>query len=557
MEISSLQYNDIIEELADRAVDAQVKLNDDVFRGSSWRNGKYERNAEVIYYDEFLKELKKRYPLDKVTQEDLFNLENFKGEEARNWLKNAPGSYSPGDKAKSVEAAKFLPLLQGVAKDGESWYDIDAENLRKLGFDAGYKTGSKEGFKEYLDKIGEYQKEFDRYRNLKEWRDDMGAVPYWISRLAFPMATREAENAILTGEGDEDTVKKLAALDAVANIGTMLAPGTFGTATRTLPLKQGLFQVGVLPKMASRPLVAGTTDAFLQAAIEGGRQGAGSAFSDTGIEFDPAMMLAAGAAGATRPGIINVAQGLSTRLPGPEAQQFARGVARATRKGDPSAMERQALERAARGYNDNLAGRWNKNLKVPTFNMEGKETGQMVEFRPTFFSDATRAAELRSQSQGLQKAKVLDAVRDDGKGHLYIDIAKMLNNYDRPVKELQTINGDGVMQYFGGAPSWQARFPKVTVLGSENADKFKSAFPARYEDATSMTPYNAAGIWTGKALGDVGSRLEPTFKLNPMNLSQYTKEPDYKREEWYSNLSDEQKKVVDEAYKRKLEELSK
>ena len=220
-------------------------------------------------------------------------------------------------------------------------------------------------------------------------------------------------------------------------------------------------------------------------------------------------------------------------------------------------MERQAIERAARGYNDYLAGRWNRNLKVPAFNLEGKETGQMVEFRPTFFSDATRAAELRAQSQGLQKAKLLDAVRDDGQGHLYIDIAKMLNNYDRPVKELQTINSDGVMQYFGGAPEWQARFPKVTVLGSENADKFKSAFPARYEDATNMTPYNTAGILVGKVLGDIGSRFEPTFKLNPTNPSQYTKEPDYKREEWYSNLSDEQKKVVDEAYKRKLEELSK
>lgn len=542
MDISEFEYNDILEELADRAVDAQVKLNDDVFSGSSWRNGKYRDNAELTYYDEFLAELKKRYPLEKVTQEDLFNLENFKGEEARNWLKNAPGSYSPGDKAKSVEASKFLPLLQGVAKAGESWYDMDPENLRKMGYDAGYKTGNKEGFREYLDKIGEYQKEFDRAQNLKEFRDDMGTVPYWATKLAFPTMMQEGENAIVSGEGgDESTMKKMLALDFLANAGMFAAPGTAGR----------------LPYFAARPLRAGTADAVLQAAIEGGRQGAGAGLSDTGIEFDPAMMLAAGAAGATRPGIIGVAQGLSTKIPGAEAQQFARGVARATRKGDPSAMERQALERAARGYNDYLAGRWNKNLKVPAFNMEGKETGQMVEFRPTFFSDATRAAELRAQSQGLQKAKILDAVRDDGKGHLYIDIAKMLNNYDRPVKELQTINSDGVMQYFGGAPSWQAKFPKVTVLGSENADKFKSAFPARYEDATNMTPYNTAGIVVGKALGDVGSRFEPTFKLNPTNLSQYAKEPDYKREEWYSNLSDEQKKVVDEAYKRKLEELSK
>lgn len=543
MGISRLEYDDIVKELADRAVEGQVKVNNTVHEGneSRWRRGKYERNAELTYYKEFLDEIRKRYPYEKATKEDLFNLKNFKAEEAQAWLKNAPGSYSPGDKAKSVEAAKFLPLLQGVAKDGESWYDMDPENLRKLGYDAGYKTGSKAGFKEYLEKIGEYQKEFDRAQNLKEFRDDMGAA-YWPSRLAFPTMMQEGENAIVSGEGgDEGTMKKMLALDFLANAGMFAAPGTSGR----------------LPYFAARPLRAGTADAVLQAAIEGGRQGAGAGLSDTGIEFDPAMMLAAGAAGATRPGIIGVAQGLSTKLPGPEAQQFARGVARATRKGDPSAMERQALERAARGYNDYLAGRWNKNLKVPAFNMEGKETGQMVEFRPTFFSDATRAAELRSQSQGLQKAKVLDAVRDDGKGHLYIDIAKMLNNYDRPVKELQTINGDGVMQYFGGAPSWQARFPKVTVLGSENADKFKSAFPARYEDATSMTPYNTAGIVVGKALGDVGSRFEPTFKVNPTNLSQYTKEPDYKREEWYSNLSDEQKKVVDEAYKRKLEELSK
>lgn len=529
MEISSLQYNDIIEELADRAVDAQVKLNDDVFQGSSWRNGKYKDNAEVIYYDEFLKELKKRYPLDKVTQEDLFNLENFKGEEAQAWLKNAPGSYSPGDKAKSIEAAQFLPLLQGVAKDGESWYDMDPENLRKLGYEAGYRTGSKEGFKEYLDKIGEYQQQFDRMQNLKEFRDDMGTVPYWATKLAFPTMMREGENAIVSGEGgDEGTLKKMLALDFLANAGMFAAPGTAGR----------------LPYFAARPLRAGTADAVLQAVIEGGRQGVGAGLSDTGIEFDPSMMLAAGAAGATRPGIIGVAQGLSTKFAGPEAQQFARGVARATRKGDSSAMEREALERAARGYNDYLAPRWNKNVTSRGMN-------------PFFFTNATRANELRSQAQGLQKAKILGATLEDGKGHTYIDISKMLRNYDRPVNELQEMGSEGVMRYRPGVEGWQKMYDRFTVLGEENADKFKSAFPARYEDATNLTRANKAGLAFGKLLGDVGSRFEPTFKLNPANLSQYTKEPDYKREEWYANLSDEQKKVVDEAYKRKLDELSK
>jgi hypothetical protein len=316
---------------------------------------------------------------------------------------------------------------------------------------------------------------------------------------------------------------------------------------------------GHLPYFAARPLRAGTADAVLQAFLESGRQSVGSAISGTGIEYDPAMVLAAGAAGATRPGIIGVAQGLSTRLPGPEAQQFARGVARATRKGDSGAMERQALERLARGYNDNLAPKWKKDM-VETVKVIDPETGatQMaeVDMRPSLYTDATLAKDYRDWAATLKKARVLDATVEDDKGRVFIDIGKMLSRYDRPVKELQSVTPDGDVVYrsLNAVPPGQQGF---TVLGKENADRFKSAFPARYEDATSMTPYNKAGIVAGKALGDLGSRFEPTFKVNPVNPSQYTKEPDYKREEWYTNLSDEQKKVVDEAYRKKMEELSK
>lgn len=500
MAVSTDRYNDIVEKVATRAANARVKYNQDEMRLESYKSPVTREEAGAKYYGQYKRALLKAMPYESVTDADLDDLEKFKDEEAMRWLDGNFRGPSPKEKAKSVEASKFLPYVYGNAKEGESWFERSATDLKGIANDLGYKAYTKEGFKEFLDKMGEYQKEFERSQNLKQFREDMGGA-YWPARLVYPSMIQEGENAIATGEGDESTIYGMGAADALANAGIYFIPGLAGAT----PLKNS-------------PVIAGATDAALQGIVESARQGAKVGLSETGQEFDVAAPFAAGAAGATRPALVSSANMLATQLPGGTAQQFARGISMATRKGDPVAMEREGLSRSL-------------NVLSKLVAREG----------------AVTAAEKNAL---FQSNKALNAAKSLG-----VKPAEILTEYDRPVQFMVKTSpetGATLMSSGGGVRNG------IRFLDQPGERAYDAAFPAKLDQLNGENPARTFGLYTGKGIAGLGGRIEPAIKVNPYELiagSKYDAPPDYKQESWYKDLTDENKAVVDAAFKKKLEEL--
>lgn len=545
---SKIKYNDIVNDLAMRATEAWVKSNNDIFHGDTWLRGKSLDEHKAAEFKKFKAEIEKRYPFEKVTEEDLFNLENFKDDEARKWLKNTPDSYSPGQKAKSIEASKFLPLLMGVAEPGKSWMEGGSEWLREKGNEMGYDTGTTEGFKEFLDKVGEYQVEFERARNLKDFDEANGPLSY----IMYPTLMNEARNAVMTGQGgdvidpEHPVFNRYGALDLGTNFGIALAP-----------------EANLLK---SRPILNGFVNSALQGVVEGGRQIGTQAMSKTGQEGSIAPVLASIAAGATRPAMVGTANAAAAQLPGYGPQQFARGISMATRKGDPVAMERETVKRAAEVLNSS---------RLPAI-LASDENGFGLEIvGPSVWS------RLLDAQKGIKYANALNVpvryVRGDRPfKQPYIDVEQLLKEYDRPfnlaalsTKEGTRIsprnyswNGQNIDLAKKGVYIDPAKVKETganldgRVLWEDTHDTFRSTFPAKYDAALGDNAYRRAGLKTGQLLGDIGGSFEPALKVNPFDLMEPSKfeskvVENYQDTDWYRKLDDEQKAVVDRAYKKK------
>lgn len=503
MAVSTDRYNDIVEKAATRAANARVKYNQDEMELESYKSPVTREEAGAKYYGQYKRALLKAMPYESVTDADLDDLEKFKDEEAMRWLDGNFRGYSPWEKAKSIEASKFLPYVYGNAKDGESWFERSYTDLKGIAAQEGYK--GKDGFKEFLDKMGEYQKQFERSQNLKQFREDMGAA-YWPAKIAYPSMMQEGENAIATGEGgDESTLYNMGALDALTNMGIFAIPGVAGGTV-----------------LKNSPVAAGVVDAVLQGAAEAARQGAKVGMSETGQDFDIAAPLAAGAAGATRPALVGSANMLATQLPGGTAQQFARGISMATRKGDPVAMEREGLSRSLDVLSKLVA-------------REGAVT-------------AAEKNSLFKANRAIKAAKSLG-----------IKPAEILTEYDRPVQFMVKTSpetGATLMSSGGGVRNG------IRFLDQPGERAYGAAFPAKLDQLNGENIARSRGLATGKVIADIGSRFEPAFKVNPYELlngitgnSKYRNPPDYKQESWYKDLTDENKAVVDAAFKKKLEQL--
>jgi hypothetical protein len=102
-------------------------------------------------------------------------------------------------------------------------------------------------------------------------------------------------------------------------------------------------------------------------------------------------------------------------------------------------------------------------------------------------------------------------------------------------------------------PGNSATMAKVNrFLTPETETALRSLIPNKMAELEGMDNWYKAGMKAGEILGDVGGRVEPTFKVNPLNpfrdspLSK--KSDDYKKTEWYSRLSDRSKEIVDAVF---------
>lgn len=556
--ITEATWRDYLEAAALRATDSKAEQYRVITNGKD-----LDDDAREKTYKAYLERLKKTYPYNSIKQSDLDAIDMFDANRMRTFLDqyNAPNRIapSPTEFQKAAKAADILPLLQGVAKEGNDWYGMQNDDLKEIGAKLGYNVRTQEGYKEFLDAIGEQQINYDRAKLAKEAKDNMTA--YTLRKLIAPTAMQEFENAIATG-GDYNgfTAAKLGALDAAANSAMFLAPSA---------------------NIVKNPIVNGGVDALLQAAFEAGRQGGKQALSTTGQEFDIAPVLFAGGAGATKPAIVGTAQGAVSRIPGEGPAQFARGIAKAVKTGDPVYAERSALERAIAEYNTNspktnllkelepklkdIAAMIAKNPPEVNESVYRMFKSQDQEFNATLFkalmdnklSDKpvlyTDIVPLSTVEKGIsvnsvpEKAKFF-GVSPNADGTY--DAAKILSQYDKKLDAYRTIDKGGKVEF--GNDVNLAKNADRFVLTKDTRDTYRRLFPVKYTDEASETGASKVGRIAGDLLAGVGSRVEPTFKIAGTKVG--LPERTYKDEQWYKNLSVKSRKIIDDAFKNKEEE---
>ena len=550
-----------------------------------------ERRMGDKYFDEYFLRLRKAYPFDSIKETDLNSIDQYSGDSTRKWLDRVRGVPSPTEYTVQAEAAKILPLLNGVAEEGADWYSMGSDALKEAGADMGYNVRSKEGFKAFLDKLAEMQQTHDRAQLLKEYQSQ--GADYWLPKLFYPSATQEIENAIATGQGldaaaasdhalSDPTLRKLMATDYVANNAMALAPG---------------LTIGKI-----NPVLMGAIDASIQGGLEAGRQGAKAGISETGQEFDTSAPIVALTAGATRPAMTLAGAGVANQIPGEGARSFGRGFSRAARTGNPFAAEEQEIRKAVNAWNQlqkderlavrGIAGTQANDVKPAKYVLTKNDLSDAVVDR---IEDdvAQRGSELAQvpalQTSAFGGAPAIVIGEDEAKAALAARVPEYMKAFvDKNGKSLVKVNTDGTVSakqildlynrptvkfavrdtktgklldaepiFNGGSYGFNAP-ENQNVLGGKAKALFAQLFPEKYSELNvAKGPYNA-GRALGSLTAEVGSRVEPIVGTNPFEIykqesvrKSYT---DYKEEPWYRKLDKESRKIIDDAFKKKEEE---
>lgn len=489
------------------------------------------------------KKLDEEFSFEKLKDSQKEYLSSWKGEDAGNYLlsganKAFKDTYNPLNIKKQEDFQKLAPLILGVADEGRDWYNMGQEDLFHLGKSLGYDVSTKKGKMDFLSDVGDVQQAYDRGKLLEEFNSEASL----LNELLHPTLMEEARKQISTGRGTEGDLWKAGALDAGINTAMFFAPS-----------------VSKVGRLAQMPVRGGVAGAMLQGALEGGRQG-GKTLLDA--ELDPNLMapLLATTMGATRPGMIGTAAALSQQVPTRTMTRFARGVSGATRRGNPTYMEREEFENAL----DMLLGR-QRGTKIPNRpTLKGKAEPltegnladqqaiqilsgpQAATYTLPEIANARLAEKALPQLEalyGTEKARRIlnDLVKKERILKDYDDLSNLFINRDRynaarqlPVgKEL--INGE--------------------LREGDALTKLEQAFPSKMAEAYGNDKWYKAGLRTGDILGEIGGRIEPVLKINPFGpLSggriNVTGGDDYKETAWYKKLSKKQQEAFDDAYEK-------
>lgn len=534
---SKSDWEDYIEERADKIADQRIQWN--IAIGSKPREGDREK-----YAAEYKRRMLRDYPYDKLDGNVYQAISKMDDNSAMKWLDGY--GVDPMNRMKQEEFEKFKPLLNGIAEKGKDWYSIGSVPLQAFGAELGYNTGTREGFKEFLDKVASMQKEYDRAVILKEMDDIPGST---LAQVAYPGLYRGIENAVADPENHDLTKGEaiaLGALDAGANAGMFLAPSV------SMPVRA----------IRSSPIANATADAVLQGLIEEGRQLGGESVAGVEPDYFSAPITAV-TAGATRPALVGSAQGLLGGFTGPQAMKFRRGMMGSMRTGNPVYQERSALEKSIDEFNRRMA----ENIEREAIR---GESGKALD---VFLNEAEKNAALRanlpaelSKQLGIGRKvgganvqnRPLSMFEDPAKEaarrqqELFLDKEAILKAYDRINPQVSVRFKDGIATVNKTAPEESVG---GMLMGGDTESKLRALIPNKFVELEDMDGWYKAGMKTGEVLGDVGGRLEPAFKVNPLNpfkdspLSK--KSDDYKKTEWYTRLSEQSKKIVDEAFSRK------
>lgn len=520
-------WEDYVEEKAEKIAAQRIKQNRKY--GSTPKPGDQE-----AYAKEYKRRMLKAYPFDKFDDQVYTSFENLGDESAMKWL----DGWKDLDPMKNHERIKFkkhLPLLKGIADEGEDWFSMGQQKLKDIGGEMGYKTGTQEGFKKFLDNLAKYQVQYDRSQLVKEMDEIPGST---LTKIAYPTLSRAIENAV--AEGGDLTPTRAALLgisDAGINAGQFLAPS--------------------LNVLKSRPVLNAALDAGIQGGLEAGRQGIGYGIADVDPDLAQAPITSL-TAGLTRPAMFGTTQGLMGGLTGPNWMSFRRGMMGSTRVGNPVVAERTALEKSIDEFNRKVADNIALENKQAA-SRGGVDYGKGID---TFMDLAKKNVALRanlpaklSEELGITR---LNGPTPSGRP-VYLDKKAILDAYDKMNPQVGVNVKNGVTTVIDELPDHMGGLNPKIFMGGKKEQALRSLIPNKFADLEERNKWYNAGMGLGTFVNDLGGRFEPTFKFNMLNPFQDSPFKDdkeaYKKTGWYKKLSPKSRAIVDEAYKDKEAEL--
>ena len=537
------EYENVISVAAKRALD---NLEKDEPKDRSLQE-------RISIFDEYRRKLRKTYPIDSFSKGYEFSISDYSADSLRHWLDGDKGYSAPHEYEGQSEASKILPMLQGVAKQGDDWYSWDKKELERNAKALGYNPRTPGATAEFLGVLSDYQTKHDRAELLKEGQQ---GANYWLNKLFYPSSTQEAENAVLSGEGgDPETLGKLRMLDAGTTLAMSLAPS---------------LRLGWAGKYLGNPLVNSTIDAGLQGAAEGVRQIGTEKLSTTGQEADITPVMAALGAGATRPAITMSASGAATQLPGQIGQDIARGARRGARVG--GSTERAGIKDAINLYNKDLAG------KV----LASKESGgvrELLDPSGRKYAKAVKVPEMAElfgispEADGTYSAKAILKMYDQNPSLPKAVMAKdgkieygLFDNSVVPTLDEFPTKMQRVTAPFTAPKGERVQYVKdvtfgnpIFTLGEKDAAKYRALFQDKAADLdANRVAYNLGELF-GQGASELGGRVEPVIKANPVNVADNDSEQrryreQFRNQSWFKKLDADSKKIIEEAFKKKEDE---
>lgn len=519
------EWEILLWDIARNAAEERYKLHEGGFLPQQIA-GMNKETATEKFADEFADKLISKLKYDSLDDEDRRTIKTYPINQMTNWLMGIERD-NPLRKSYETKYDKFSSLIDDNVNSelGQpNWKDMDFVNdleARTKAQDLGYNMNKAEDRGEFFKKLAEFQTAYDRGIAT----DDMGESGWGkFNSWVHPSVWEEAQKQSLTGKGTEQDLKDLALIDALTNSMVFSTPGLpsthgaknvlsrfldFGTrpvenfgnwVTNKIASKST--KLAKLDDLLSNPVATGVMDAMYQGGIEGNRQ-LMKQLVDPELESNTAAPVVAATMGATRPAMYMTATGALNQFSGPTMRNIAKGILKSTRSGNPVTIEENAIRDAIEAYESQL----------------GK----------TGIDRGISTAEVMKRTKGARARDILKAfeVEDDA---------------GRKVNLLKKYNDDGTWKW-----DWDNDAMALTPESKARMDKLKAVAGAKLADMADATPDVKLGLGLGHAIGQVGSRFEPTFKFNPLKPSKPASQSDYKDSEWYSRMDPEQRAAIEQA----------
>lgn len=568
------EWDQELHRIANEAADAQLaKMNTD----------DYSNTKKMAIREELRKtarkKLKEEFKFSKLKDTEKDFVSNWKADDAARYLlgggnKVFKDTYNPLNIKKQDDFQKLAPFILGVADEGRDWYNMGQDDLFDNAKKLGYDVSTKKGKMDFLRDLGDVQVSHDRAKMLEEFNRENSV----LSELFYPTLMEEARKQISTGTGTQEQLDDTKSLDDKINWTMALAPFV-AKGGEALLAKGGQQVMTRAPKVANvvdaasrkypkgarvadlvlhDPAINGVYGALGQGGLEAYRQNEKENI-DPELEADYKNALLALTMGATRPGMIGSASALASQIPGRPMARFARGISGATRKGNPTYMERDEFGNA---------------LEM----LLGRQRGTTIPKRPTLQGrvEPLREGNLADQ-QAIQilsgpnaASYTLPEISNARLAEKALEQLETLYGRDKATKILNNLNKEKVLKDYDNLSKLFINRDKYNAarqlpVGKElvngelrEADvlkKLEQAFPSKMAEAYGNDGWYTGGLITGDILGGIGGSVEPVVKVNPLGWlsggrTNVVSSEDYKNAKWYKSLSKKQQEAFDDAYEK-------